>query len=163
MAGFVRDWRVELIETYPHLFRPPAGAFPECGQGWQPLLDRCCARISAALRDGDRFRFTQVKEKFGTARLYWTGRLSDAARPVVEEAIDLAEARSGTTCETCGEEGRLHDHGGWLITRCALHAEGRPVESKPGFENLHLVHRLADGRLRTITCARYDLSLIHIS
>jgi hypothetical protein len=33
MAGVVRDWRVELVETYPDLFHPPAGS-PEGAQGY---------------------------------------------------------------------------------------------------------------------------------
>jgi hypothetical protein len=83
MAGIVWNWRVELIEAYPDLFRPPAGApegaegSPECGEGWRDLLDRACVRIRRAVHaDGGSFRFTQIKEKYGTARLYWGGSLS---------------------------------------------------------------------------------------
>jgi hypothetical protein len=43
---------------------------------------------------------------------------------LVEEATDLAEARSASSCEICGEPGRLYGPG-WLTTRCTLHAEGR--------------------------------------
>jgi hypothetical protein len=86
MPGLVRNWKVELIEAYPDLFRPPAdrpeGAegSPECGEGWRDLLDRACIRIRAALRaHGGSFRFTQIKEKYETARLYWEGDLSEEA------------------------------------------------------------------------------------
>ncbi|MCA6116718.1 hypothetical protein J6524_17690 [Bradyrhizobium sp. WSM 1738] len=49
----------------------------------------------------------------------------------VEEAIDLAEARSACTCEVCGEVGVLRG-GGWLTTRCYRYAEGRPpAEVRP--------------------------------
>jgi hypothetical protein len=72
-------------------------------------------------------------------------------------AVDLAEARSATCCELFGEEGRLYRDGGWLMTCCALHAEGRrPEESRPGLDAIHLVQRVVDGRLRTVRCRRYD-------
>ncbi|WLA64915.1 hypothetical protein [Bradyrhizobium diazoefficiens] len=161
MSGVVGDWRGELIERHRDLFHPPAGVLqgaeglPECGPGWRDLLDRCCVRIRAAVEaDGGTFRFTQIKEKYGTARLYWTGRLSPEASARVEEAIDLAEARSACTCEVCGEAGVLRS-GGWLTTRCDQHAEGRAaVEVRPGFENIHIV-RYGIGQQRRITCRRY--------
>jgi hypothetical protein len=39
--------------------------------------------------------------------------------------------RSACTCETCGELGRLYDHGDWLATACSEHAQGEPVPVKP--------------------------------
>lgn len=135
MAGNVRDWQTDLVASYPDIFHPvgdpPAClGWPEVGDGWRDLLERACARIRAAvLASGGTFHATQIKEKYGTLRFYWDGALSPTADAQVEEAIDLAEARSACTCEICGEEGRLHGPG-WLTTRCAAHAEGRrPVET----------------------------------
>jgi hypothetical protein len=101
MAHIVRDWRIDLIEAHPDLFHPSpdnpgvAQASPECGAGWQDLLERACARTRAAVQaDGGTFKFTQIKEKYGTARLCWEGSLSPEADARVEEIIDLAEARA---------------------------------------------------------------------
>ncbi|TCU60490.1 hypothetical protein EDE08_1213 [Bradyrhizobium sp. R2.2-H] len=161
MPGVVRDWRVELVETYPDLFHPvgdppSAQGWPEVGDGWRDLLDRACVRIRAAIQaDGGTFHATQIKEKYGTLRFYWEGALSPEADAKVEEAIDLAEARSACTCEVCGEPGRLHGSG-WLVTRCAACAAGRPlVESRPGFENIFVVERIVGDR-RDVRCRRYD-------
>jgi hypothetical protein len=157
-----KDWRQRLVEAYPDLFWPPAGVpegaqgCPECGEGWADLLDRACQRIRAALSEGDRFHFQQIKEKYASLRIYWAGRLSPAAEGRVLDAINLAEARSACTCEVCGDEGRLYSAGGVLMTRCAEHAQGRPVEIRPGFENLLVVQRLVNGRLRTVACCRYE-------
>jgi hypothetical protein len=152
MSSITRDWRIELIEAYPDLFHPlpnnpgVAEASPECGAGWQDLLERACARIRAAVRaDGGTFKFTQIKEKYATARLDWEGTLSVEADARIEEIIDLAEARSARTCEVCGAEGRLHRAGGWLMTRCAAHAQGDPVPEKPGWENVTISHVVARG------------------
>lgn len=148
-------WRATLVESYPDLFHPTgdplaAEGWPAVDDGWRELLERACARIRAAVRaDGGTFKFSQVKEKYGSARLCWSGRLSPTATALVEEAIDLAEARSATTCEICGEPGRLFG-GGWLTTRCPVHAEGRPaVQVDEGFENLYVDHRLVRGRWLT--------------
>ncbi|MCS3445936.1 MULTISPECIES: hypothetical protein [Bradyrhizobium] len=162
MSGVVGNWRVELIEAHRDHFAPPAdtplaaqGA-PECGEGWRDLLDRMCVRIRAAVQSGGgTFKFSQIKEKYGTLRVYWSGALSPEATALVEEAIALAEARSATSCEVCGEPGRLYGDG-WLTTRCAAHAEGRaPVEVRPGFENIHIVSYVAGDEGR-VTCRRYD-------
>jgi len=161
MARIVRDWRIDLIEAHPDLFHPlpdnpgVAQASPECSAGWQDLLERACARIWAAVQaDGGTFKFTQIKEKYGTARLYWEGSLSPEADARVEEIIDLAEARSACTCEVCGAEGRLHRAGGWLMTRCAAHAQGHPVPEKPGWENVTISRVDAHGSKTVIVKRR---------
>lgn len=162
MSGMVRNWRVELVERHRDIFQPPAdfpGAAqgsPECDCGWRDLLNRMCVRIRTAVQtDGGAFKFSQIKSKYGTLRVYWDGKLSAEAGAQVEEAIALAEARSAVTCEVCGEEGCLRG-GAWLTTRCEAHAEGRPaVEHRSGLENVHLVRHFVDGR-RFVTCRRYD-------
>jgi hypothetical protein len=156
MAGVVRDWRIEFMEAHPRLFGVASQGYAECGDGWRDLLERCCVRIEAALAEGDRFIAEDIKSKYGTLRFYFGGHLADAAKDRVEEAIELAEARSACTCETCGEPGRLYDRGGWLATACREHARGEPVPVEAGRENLRIVGRLVEGRLRIASCRRYD-------
>jgi hypothetical protein len=159
-----KDWRDDLIEAHPTLFRPPGGdpaaaqGYPACEDGWRDLLERVCMRIEAVLvESGGSCRVLQIKEKLGTLRFYWSGEMSDDAKLRVEEAIALANARSACTCETCGVEGRLYDRGGWLATACAEHAEGEPVPVSPGFENLHLVYAFGPHPrgFRIAFCRRY--------
>lgn len=143
------NWKIKLIEAHRRLFKPPKGrpeaspGYPACEEGWRDLLERACSRIEAALGRRNTFRVAQIKEKFGTLRFYWDGRFSEKAKMKVEEAIALAEARSACTCEICGAEGRLHNRGGWYATRCAEHAEGKPVPVKPSMENVHIVHEVS--------------------
>jgi hypothetical protein len=82
--------------------------------------------------------------------------LPPEAAAKVQEAIDLAEARSYCTCEICGAEGRLHDDGGWYTTRCDRHAAGEPIEPKPGEPDLHIQYSMVAGKMRVIRCRRYD-------
>lgn len=61
----------------------------------------------------------QVKEKFGTMRVYvkgWDDR--------VEDIIRFAESMSAVTCERCGNVGELRG-GGWVKTLCDEHEKER--------------------------------------
>lgn len=152
----MRDWRIEFMKAHPRLFGVASQGYPACGDGWHDLLERCCVRIEAALAEGDVFTAEDIKTKYATLRFYWGGSLSDAAKTQVEEAIELAEARSGCTCETCGAPGRLYERGDWLATACPEHAQGEPVPVRAGRENLRVVGRLVENRLRIVSCKRYD-------
>ena len=160
MTSIKRDWQLELMAAHPGLFLGPSGkpdtaqGYPNCNEGWRDLLERCCARIEAALAEGGVLRVLQIKEKFGALRFYWSGEMPDSAKTKVDEAIALAVARSGCTCEICNAEGHLHKRSGWLSTACDEHAKGDPVPVKPGFENLHIVRRFEAG-LQITTRRRY--------
>ena len=110
LAAIVTDWRVDLIKAHPDLFGPRSGppgvaiGYADCGDGWRELLERTFAKIETTLAEGGTFRVLQVKEKDGTLRLYWRGELSDQAEANVNEAIDLAMARSACTCSKCGDQ-----------------------------------------------------------
>lgn len=141
----------DLIPDAPKRTR----GYPTCDEGWRDLLERLCARIEAALAEGETFRVLQIKEKFAGLRFYWDGKVSAETEAQIHEAIALAEARSECTCETCGEEGRLYRHGGVYMTRCAAHAKGQPVPAESGQENIHIVRRAIPGGFR-IAPRRYD-------
>jgi hypothetical protein len=157
-----KDWKIELIGAHARLFHPPKGClegaqgYPECSEGWRDLIERACVRIENALDNGDSVKITEIKEKYGTLRFYWSGRLPSEAEAKVDEVVDLAKARSACTCEICGAEGRLYSRGGWLATACREHARGELAPVRPGFENLHVVRRFGAHGLQTVSCRRYD-------
>jgi len=156
------SWQSALIARHPSLFNVAqhggtyTPGYPECNEGWRDLLERACTRIEAAvIADGGTFSALQIKEKYGTLRFYWTGRLSKEAEHAVEDAVALAEARSACTCEVCGRAGVLHARGDWLATACVDHARGKPVPVVAGFENLHIVRVFGAGRYPIASCRRY--------
>lgn len=61
-------------------------------------------------------RFLQIKEKFGTLRLYYEG-----SGEVARRVTTFAELMSEVTCEKCGNLGK-HYHIGWNQTLCEEHA-----------------------------------------
>lgn len=75
MTHTMQNWRIDLINAHPRLFHPSAGAhtaqgYPDCADGWTDLLERACNRIEIALKDGGPFKVFQIKEEYGTPRLY---------------------------------------------------------------------------------------------
>lgn len=113
----------------------------ECGNGWYDILSSLCWMIKQH-EDNKRWhkewkekqnqeikgsmgisiigeeqeyfpvKFDQIKEKYGTLRVYFSG-----GDEYVEGLVSMAEAISGKTCETCGNKG-YSDKGGWIMTLC---------------------------------------------
>jgi hypothetical protein len=71
---------------------------------------------------------SQVKEKFGTLRFYYSGG---------DETVDgierMAESMSAVTCETCGAPGKTRS-GGWIQTLCDEHAKAADKEDVINWE-----------------------------
>ncbi|WP_439361118.1 hypothetical protein [Bradyrhizobium sp. DASA03007] len=160
MAREERDWRGELVLAYPDLFHPasdppPVRTLPDVADGWRDLLERVCARMQAALQQGETIRIIQVDKKSGTLRVYWRGDVTPQTAARLHEAIALAKARSTCTCESCGAEGQLCFVGSVYMIRCAAHVQGELIPTPSGRENVHLVRvSMADGY--RIVARRYD-------
>jgi len=157
-------WQADLLRRYADLFNPQeqpelTRGYPAVGDGWRELVEKAVARIAeavAALPEGS-LRITQIKEKLAGIRIYTTTRrrLPAEVAAKIEEAIDLAEARSYCTCETCGAVGDLYDDDGWFMTRCERHAKGERLP-KNYDDDLHIKFEIVGGKRRVIACRRYD-------
>lgn len=105
-----------------------------CGDGWFYLLDSLCNSIQRyidnkanAIKKGWAYKktsvpqiiFHQIKEKFGTLRIY-----SEGGDDYTQGMIDHSESLSAFTCENCGsqsfEVGRTK---GWIQSLCPACAE----------------------------------------
>jgi len=70
--------------------------------------------------------FQQIKEKFGTARIYHSSGLT--GDDYIDGLIAMAESMSETTCEECGNVGKTGNHGGnWIKTLCDEHSAARAL------------------------------------
>lgn len=58
-------------------------------------------------------RMLQIKEKFGTIRVYLSH-----TDPMIDSFVYLAEVMSSITCEQCGAPAETHYDGGWAVTIC---------------------------------------------
>ena len=73
----------------------------DCGNGWYKLIREAGERLSAI---PDCRPPVQIKEKFGTLRIYLT-----AYAPGTEDIVLDIETRSAITCERCGKPGEIRD------------------------------------------------------
>ena len=123
--------------------------------GWFDLLYRLCEHLQW---DKDQNKYpqvvaTQVKEKYGTLRFYYSlehegfnGKEPETELirkcSQIDGAIQFAEAMTARICETCGTfDGSvgLMSGGGWyktLCTVCAKPLEYKPVKPRDPIENL---------------------------
>lgn len=102
-----KGWRNLAAEAFPFL------CHLEIGDGWSDLMITTAGWI-AEIGPEPGWRFSQIKEKYGTLRLY-------DAFEAVEDICDAAELLSGHMCEKCGAPGRERS-GGWISTLCDEHA-----------------------------------------
>ena len=119
----------ELIKKYSHLFEPSEIRLDETKScmawgfehdaGWMSIIEDMLEHISEIVeRKGLKdFYFTQIKEKFGTLRVYTS--LHDEE---ISEAIQNYEELSAETCEVCGAPGKLR-RGSWIKCLCDEHAK----------------------------------------
>jgi hypothetical protein len=118
---------LELVAKYPSFFRDYKGDMQETcmawgmehGDGWHKLFSELNERIAQYLsthKNPPDFYWSQVKEKYGTARWYYNG-----GDDIISDLVDFYEGATVHTCETCGEGGKLRGKG-WLYTSCNEHA-----------------------------------------
>jgi len=108
------DWRERIHAQFPAILKAPWGI--ECGAGWADLIIATCDILS---HTPEPPTLTDVKEKFGTLRIY-----SRSVQSMDDQIIDAAETLSGRICERCGAPGERRP-GGWISTLCDAHFEER--------------------------------------
>jgi hypothetical protein len=106
--------RDELIKKYADLFDGPH-AYPTCGDGWLPIIETFFELIRHDIKWNNMppVKIIQIKEKFGTLRIYHNGGNDKLL------AYEMfASGMSDKMCEVCGTTknvGRTHD---WIQTIC---------------------------------------------
>jgi hypothetical protein len=131
--------------------------------GWMPEFAKLCEQIDELLGDDKHgFHWRQCKEKFGSARWYWTMRgerkqalridiisnmqavsttlkSSKPTQPVpslqdqIGELIGKAEAHTQHACIMCGQNGKLDQQEAYVLVLCAEHARQRSCGTLPDF------------------------------
>jgi hypothetical protein len=110
------DWIAELRRDFSRRFDCPV----ECDAGWSDLI-RAMAEWLSEL-GVQRWRVSQVKEKFGSLRAYSSGvGLSSEEGRQVWDVVAAFEAVSRFVCERCGEPGRPRRKDGCFYTACDRH------------------------------------------
>lgn len=112
-----------------------------CDDGWFDIIYQACEKVEVYLQEQEKAgvpvmtipqwhekiinegrdeskilfypEFTQIKEKFGTLRLYF-----DGGDEYIHSVFSEAETLSETTCESCGSEQGVQRTKGWMRTLC---------------------------------------------
>ena len=130
-----RQLRKTLIEEYPYLlprsmttgevhpdydYTYIVGEY-DLPEGWLELFLQCCEDIKAPLVKAgllNDFRFLQIKEKYGSMRMYDSGATEE-----VHDIIDKYEFLSQQVCCECGKPAAVMTSG-WICPYCAEHIRG---------------------------------------
>lgn len=134
-----KSWDV-LYDEYPDLFlnrhktsKESCLSFGvECDLGWYDIISSVCYMIKQheeniaaqqrylkekepdnVLPEYSPVRFDQIKEKWGSLRIYFSG-----GDDYVKGLIDMAEAFSTRTCEKCSQPAKTQKIAGWVRTLC---------------------------------------------
>jgi len=121
-----RELEQKLVEKYPQLFQDyrkdpmyPMYYGIECGDGWYDLIDKTLARIQQEIdaypeKDRNRFKLFQVKEKFGSLRVYMSETVGE-----MNKAVNDAYTESLVTCVWCGsQEGVTQNEHSFVRSMC---------------------------------------------
>ena len=113
----------KLLTKYPELFVQHEWSMQttcicwgiECWDGWYNLLDGLCGNIMdyCKSRGITPPQFTQVKQKYGTLRVY-----INLADETIYDMVDKAENESANICEKCGSNDGVKFTEGWLTALC---------------------------------------------
>lgn len=120
-----------LVEKYPKIFVDRYGdklktamcwGF-EHEDGWFWIIDNLCESIQSYIDNNNEYAdedkkisqviATQVKEKYGTLRFYYSG-----GDNYIDGMVSFAENLSANTCEFCGSMKNVGKTKGWVSTIC---------------------------------------------
>lgn len=102
-------------------------------EGWRELLLDAFRKIDVILKEKnltDKYRITQVKEKFGYGRIY--DNLDD---PDISKIISDFEIQSSETCCRCGKSANWKS-AGWICPYCDDCKEKLEKEHNVKFERM---------------------------
>ena len=130
-----RQLRKALTEEYPYLlprkmttgevhsdydYQFIVGEY-DLPEGWMELFLQCCEDLKEPLVKADyldKFRFTQVKEKYGRMTLYTYGATEE-----VLDIIDKYAFLSQQVCSVCGKPASVMTYG-YVCPYCSEHVRG---------------------------------------
>lgn len=143
-----KELELHLVDMFPSFFRDYGGDPRQTcmswgcthGDGWLEILVSLCENIEEECeKDAEakkNFKFSQIKEKFGTLRVYTRG-----GNKAIYDLILDAEKESAKVCEYCGirdetiaTKGTIGQFG-WIRTLCQnCRAQQKPQKPNPRLE-----------------------------
>ncbi|RYH66098.1 MAG: hypothetical protein EON54_05205 [Alcaligenaceae bacterium] len=121
----------DLKSKYPYMFTG-LNIGLDLYEGWMPILEQVCAEIDAILGERKQgFHFSQIKEKYGSARFYFDADTVEGdILQRIQTLLDRAESATETACMLCGRPASIEKYGRWFLCLCDVHASERRGEIK---------------------------------
>ena len=136
-----------LEQSFAYMFRGPYISI-EYYRGWFQDFAGLCVEIDAVLgKHKSWFRWLQIKEKFGSCRMYYSLVPDDfnedldeddqetefqedlvRIRAGVGQVVDYATRQMKNKCCVCGEFGVVDHNNNWLVTLCNYHLPAARVD-----------------------------------
>ncbi len=123
-----------LYKKYPKIFRQHDLSMKEtcmcwgieCADGWYKILDMLCYQLQFNTDHNNypQVEATQVKEKYGGLRFYYTAipqkddKWVEGHYGAIDGIVSFAEYLSEETCEICGTMENVSQTKGWITTLC---------------------------------------------
>lgn len=142
----------QLQDRFPYMFEGQNIGI-SIARGWEGLFVHLCEDIDKLLGpDKQGFHWVQVKEKFGSARFYWTmknrspsvrvdiisesgvvaslvtrgdGRKPQSLDQEIAALVDKATDMTWEMCIVCGKPGAANDDEPYVLVLCPDHAADR--------------------------------------
>lgn len=120
-------WYNHIITSYPSLFSKVS--YIDTDQGWESIILTTCEFLhtqnSNINRNYSNICFSQIKEKFGSIRLYIESNGSTIYAPYINGFINAMESISQHICESCGNPGSIQQFNHLLKCQCPPCAHNR--------------------------------------
>ena len=113
----------EMLDTYPELFGTnltPQKSLTmfgiETGPGWKEIVLSYLPKLSKIVKENniEDFRIVQIKEKFGTLRIYTRGSSNEEIQNLISEMEKICDS----TCDRCGSKEGILRGNGWVRVTC---------------------------------------------
>ena len=100
-------------------------------------FEKLCEDIDTLLGDDKRkFHWTQLKEKFGSARFHWAvvnARTPPELQKTISALVGAAQAKTQHMCVVCGQLGQIDYSQPHMLMLCDEHVRQRSENKLPNF------------------------------
>lgn len=101
----------EITKKYENILSCPI----ECDNGWLDIINYACWHINRRVYNMNytNFKIVQIKEKFGSLRIYTT-----SSDDYINGVVAMAASMSMCICVVCGNKGSTRADRRWVSTLC---------------------------------------------
>ena len=127
-------WTDEIAEDYDYTYIRGVGELPS---GWERLFLMFCKDLQILLAQSnylEEFRFTEIKEKYNSMRLYTYGETNE-----ISQLIYMYQRLSSYLCQCCGKPAKVETRE-WIASYCANCLTKQPEQAVTKLRRKFVIH-----------------------